>query len=204
MPTLAGRLGGIPLVVLTNVGGVLVDAVLNDELVLESRISDNPIESGGVVSDHIVNLPVRINMTGRISDTPFTTQRVISEHFYAASDPPIPVVTGTFRTAAGFLAGSEATAGFNFLRSLRDRRVSFTVVTALGVFRDMVFQSLSVPRTSADGRSIRFTAQIRQLIIAESATVAATDVSGDVGHTAVDSSDVGLQPTSAFATAAAF
>lgn len=194
MPLLTRRLGGVPLVILTNVGGVLVDAVLNDELVLDSIISDNPIEGGSVVSDHIINLPDLMNMTFRISDTPFTAQRTASAVFYALSDPPVPVFSSTLSTVAGFLAGSEALSAYNFLRDLRKRKQSFKVVTTLGSFTDMIFKTIGIPRTSRDGRSVRFAVQIRQLIIAESAILAATDVSDDVVHTAVGSEDLGLQP----------
>lgn len=197
---------GIPTFILTTIGTVRIDAVLNVLHRFPSLISKNPTETGEPVSDNIVNLPNMIEMEGRISDTPLFANLALAAGIGASAvaltsaqqaTRALQFASGGLGFASSLLDGTflpgYAAQQFNELRKLRDTRQSFRVVSGLDVFEDMAFELLSQPATAADGRSIRFSATMTQIIRVDTNFVPIDSVAPAVNHTAVEPLNVGHQ-----------
>ena len=188
---------GLPTVNLSILGVVQVDAVITERHRFENLVTEHPVEDGSPRTDHIVNLPVKLEMDGRITDTP--------------SDLGLSLVSG----AAG-LIGSQigldpaavalgsslinaklpgrAKSAYQELVSLYQRRTVFDVVTGLNVYQNMTFVSLIFPRARQDGRSVRFEAILQELIVVGTDPSSnAERIANEVENTAVEPLDVGFQ-----------
>ena len=51
-----------------NIGGFTAGVRIEESIILESDVPDSPLENGAVASDHIINKPVIISITGVIGD----------------------------------------------------------------------------------------------------------------------------------------
>ena len=184
---------GIPTVLLSNIGGILIDAILREDTTYDNDITENPLEDGTVATDNIINLPIKLNISGRITDTPFIVNRVASAAFYAARGE----VPNNFSIASSVLpilpGGAES--AFQELVRLRERKSVFKVTMGLRSFSNMGVKSLGNPRISKDGRSVRFNMVLQQILITDTVVIPASLVSEDTRHTATDQADVGLQAT---------
>lgn len=184
---------GLPTVILTNIAGTLIDAVLQEDTTTTYRLSDIPLESGAIATDHKAKLPKKYNLTGRISDTPFLLNRVVSEAFYNGLG--IGIVEQTVRSIVGGLVTGDSIAGFLELERIADADAFFTIVYGMGRLDNMQFLELSAPRTAKDGRSIKFDAKLQRMLVQNTSEVLAEDIDTTVNHTAVEPQNLGLQPT---------
>lgn len=192
---------GLPTVILTNIAGLLIDAVLQEETTDEWRLSDIPLETGAIATDHRAKLPRKYTGNFRISDTPELVNISVSESYYRGLG--IEVINQSFRGTVGGLIGGlvssfiggDSIAAYQELRRVADEGSFFTIVYGLGRLTDMQFASISAPRTSKDGRSIMVSGKLQQMIITDSSEVKAENISEDINHTAVEPQNLGLQPT---------
>ena len=51
-----------------NIGGFTAGVRIEESIILESEVPDSPLENGSVASDHMINKPVIISITGVIGD----------------------------------------------------------------------------------------------------------------------------------------
>ncbi len=165
---------GLPTAILTDVGGVEIDATISENHRYNSLVTQNPIEDGSIISDHIVNLPVILDMEGRLTDTPFG---FLSSLVAATSVGALTQgLTGAQAAAALSQATATALLGearpglsktkFKLLVALQIARTTMDIVTGLQTYSNMVMESLSAPRASQDGKSIRFNATFREILVA--------------------------------------
>jgi hypothetical protein len=126
------------------IGGYLIDAAISERESLESEVTEYPVESGAVITDHVRNRPLMLDMEFVVSDTP------IGEAAAARADGVVP--------------SSEARQK---LKALRATRQPFTVVSGAGTYENMVFTSLEFPRDGSTGDALKGTATLQQLDIAE-------------------------------------
>ena len=52
------------------IGSIILDAAISEDYNYSSNVTSYPVESGSVVSDHIINDPVSFNISGIIYDVP--------------------------------------------------------------------------------------------------------------------------------------
>ncbi len=127
------------------INGYPVDLAKTEEYAFENESTDEPVESGADVTDHIKANPNIITLAVVVSDTPIGA---------IASDP-------TRKNAAGTtLPGQDA-----YLRilKLRDDRTVFPVVTSRGTFLNMTIKSFNETRDSTTGHSMQATLVLKQL-----------------------------------------
>ncbi len=137
-----------------DIAGIELDVTLRETHERSAQITDHPVEGGVQIQDHISNDPRRLTLEGFITDTPL-------------------VILG--------LQGDRAQDGFDELERLYDERAMFTVTTGLRVYRNMAFESLSIPRTRES--ALRFTATMKQIttVKSERGEVPADGVAEDAG-----------------------
>lgn len=121
----------------SSVGGIYLDATLSEDHQYSSRVTNYPIEDGRIISDHIINEPETLQITGIVSDTPLS-----------------------------FLAPfNRSVDAFNRLVRIHTNRERITVVTGIKVYTDMVMTSLHVPKNVQTGQSLTFIIELQKIII---------------------------------------
>jgi len=151
---------GFQTITKVKIGTVELDASLSEDHRFPAQLTENPVEDGTVFTDHVVLQPTTLQIEGRISDA---TQSLVS-----------------FRGP-----GTSADA-FKSLVALQKGRETFRVVTKIAVYDRMMFEELSVPRTALDGRSIRFTARLKEiLVVGDTAATNRDRIADGVKHTAL-------------------
>lgn len=149
------------LIIVTKIGTVKVDVSINQNHNFPSRITENPVEDGSTFSDHQVLLPVVLEIEGRVTDAAISL----------------------FESLTG---KSDSREAYLNLVALQRSKQTFDVVTGLNVYKNMLLEEISFPRSASDGRSLRFTAVLRELLIIGKETKTNRDlVSENVRHTAL-------------------
>ena len=158
---------GFPTIVRSRIGTIEIDATLSELHTYSADITENPVEDGIIFSDHIVLKPVVLEMEGRISDA---TQSLLA-----------------------FRGPGTADAAFKKLINLQTSRETFEVRTATNVYKNMMFEELSIPREERDGRSIRFTAVLKEiLVVSDEAATNRERIAADVRPSALPSRSDGI------------
>lgn len=149
------------------IGNVELDVALSEEHRFPASLTENPVEDGTVFTDHVVLQPVVLEIEGRISDA---TQNL-----------------------ASFRGLGTSSSAFKALVILQKSRQPFRVVTKIATYENMMFEELSVPRVALDGRSIRFNATLKEiLVVGEDAETNRDRIADNVKHTALASRSNGI------------
>lgn len=117
------------------VGLVELDVTLSENHTFNARATNFPIETGGDITDHIINDPDILNLSGIVSDTPLNALSFFSRSIDA----------------------------FNRLVEIHERREPITVVTGLKVYNNMVMTLLDVPRNIQTGQSLTFNITLQNI-----------------------------------------
>lgn len=165
---------------------VPMDVSISENHERSSTITQNPIEDGSNIADHINLLPERLTMEALISDAPVSlVQSATGTLVGSASQLAAGAVGGIAGTLvaqgvglglgslAGLLTGTprDPADGFRYLEELWNNRQPFTVVTALRRYEKVVISNLSVPRSASIGKSLRFSISLEQVRIVKSQIV---------------------------------
>jgi hypothetical protein len=121
---------------LCKIGEVQLDASVREVHGIEADVTEHPVESGGVISDHYIQRPRVVTIEGIISRTPIETG------FPGAS--AISSVTNLVNGSDAVLAAWE-----EFKRMWRDSE-RFNIVTGEDFYTGMMFTSVSKPRVKND------------------------------------------------------
>ncbi|MBE0434624.1 MAG: hypothetical protein IBX56_02335 [Methylomicrobium sp.] len=119
------------------IGDVEIDAVIEESLLLESEVTEHPIETGSLISDHVIVYPRAYRMRGVIGSN------------------SLSLIGGQNRRQDVYEA----------LILLRDTRQIFTVVSGLDTFENLTFVSLEFPRTINNSTGLEFRAELREVVI---------------------------------------
>ena len=151
-----GKLSGVLRQTIGGVAGIVIDATVSEEHLSEAELTENPVEDGVVVTDHVHLKPAQLTIQGVISDSPLG---------YAV----IGNIQNLVRSVSAlFGRSSRSIDAYNDLFNLQKSRQPFTVTTGLKRYKNMIMTSLSVPRTAQTGRAIHFSATMREIRIVKS------------------------------------
>lgn len=123
------------------IAGFEIDARIESHT-FTAEVTKFPVESGAAIVDHVRNLPRAITLDCTVSNTPFGPLRD--------------------RRSADTLPADDALAT---LQIVYEERQPITIECALGVLRDMVVSSISIPVTAETGDALRFTLSAEQVKI---------------------------------------
>jgi hypothetical protein len=168
----ASTLAGILKQTIGGVAGIVVDATVSEEHVSNCETTDNPVEDGSDVTDHVHIKPIELTIDGVISDSPLGFAVVGNIQNFARS------ITNLFGKKT-----PRSIEAFNSLLDLQKSRTPFTVLTGLRRYENMILTELSVPRTSQTGAAIHFSAKMKQIRIVSSKTISGGGVGGKYGKT---------------------
>ena len=120
----------------TGINLVSFDTMVSEEHKFTSKVTYYPVESGTIVSDHIINQPDVVILSGLVSDTPLN-------------------IFATF---------NRSVAIFNQLILIHERRQVVDIVTGIKVYRNMAITSLDVPRTIKTGQTLTFNITLQKIV----------------------------------------
>lgn len=132
-----------PVAIIRSMGGLVFDAVFEETHESELEVTDNPVETGVVVSDHAYMKPLRITLSAGVSDTPL----------YVPADDP-------FQSDAG-----RSKRAFEVLTELQKKAEPFDVQTGLKLYKNMICTAIRTSQDKDTSGALVFTAEIREVII---------------------------------------
>lgn len=129
--------------IIRSMGGLVFDAVFEETHEADLEVTDNPVETGGVVSDHAFMKPLRVKISAGVSDTPLAV----------VTDDPFASDAGRSRRA------------FELLTELQKRAEPFDLQTGLKLYENMVCTSIRTSQDKDSSGALLFTAELREVII---------------------------------------
>lgn len=118
-----------------------IDIVSSEVIELPSETTDNPIESGSEITDHIINRPIMLRMVCQIGGS----------------------------TLLNF--ADRKLEGYEALKKLRDDKQPVTVVSGLETFSNMLINNISIDRNLQNASVLQFQIEFKQAKIVSSQRV---------------------------------
>lgn len=160
---------------------MVLDVAQNITHNLSATLTQNPIESGSKLTDHMDINPTTLSYTGIVSEAPLSLLGAALGNVAGA----IPAVAGVGGLAGTIFTGAAATLGGLLLNSLDDRgkegfntmkqimveKTPLTIITGLETYNNMLLTQFTPIQTAQMGNSLRFTCTFQQAIFAFSETV---------------------------------
>ncbi len=115
-----------------------IDIVSSEIIELPSETTDNPIESGSEVTDHIINKPIILRMVCQIGGS----------------------------TLLNF--ADRKLEGYEALKKLRDDKQPVTVVSGLETFSNMLINNITIDRSLQNASVLQFQIEFKQAKIVSS------------------------------------
>lgn len=131
---------------MVSIDGYPIDLFVSEEHAFEADVTEHPVEKGADVTDNRRRKPASVTLEGVVSDSPLGA---------VALDPS--------RTGST----SPSDDAYARLRKIDEDGEPVTITTALRRYDSMDLVSLSIPKTAATGRALRFRAVFRQVVIVE-------------------------------------
>jgi hypothetical protein len=123
------------------------------------EVTDNPVETGVVVSDHAFMKPRELEIRGVVSDTPLrgydpTTGERKTDRFYSSSKQT-----------------SRSASAWEILRALQTSAEPFSIQTGLEFYQSFVIASLSADQDASTENGLVFRMRLREVIRRSTQTV---------------------------------
>jgi len=128
---------------------VPVDVAISQSHERTSEVTDHAVEDGSVITDNIVNRPIRLHIEAIVTDA------------------PIRFLSGVRTLLDG--GGSRAQTAFDALNELWEKRLPIIVATRRKIYHQMVFTNLVFAENADNVEAIRFTADMKQVTIVSQA-----------------------------------
>jgi hypothetical protein len=132
-----------------------IDCAISESHEIENEVTSFPVETGGMISDHVISKNKKLVLEGVVSDTPVGDMVGVRESLLTLGDQ---LATGVDETAA--LPSRKA---LDKLEELDRTKRAVTVVSTLKEYRNMVLERLSVPVSSDKSGGLFFTATFVQV-----------------------------------------
>ncbi len=137
----------------TQIGTLVVDAVLGGGHTFAAEVTQHPVEEGADIADHTRPQPTEISLECVVSNTPLG----------ASETRTVEQNRVQFTSTAPEFDPKRTTDAYRALIDFRDTGTLLTVVTPLDTFEDLVITSVAIPVQSPDG--LRFTVALRKIRI---------------------------------------
>jgi hypothetical protein len=139
------------------VGQLTVDALVKESHELRAQISEHPTESGESFCDHVINLPITIQLEGIISNTPLTFIGVTTVNSIAND--------------INNRSNNMAELAFKMLEEIFSKRTPISISTSLKDYDNMVLDSLNIEREGSTTQSLHFRATAKEIRVANLETI---------------------------------
>lgn len=139
-------------------GPILIEFDSTPREVLSGRAepTDHPIEEGAIVSDHVIDVPDEIEITGIVSNRPI-----------------LALAGERLRSIKGGTIDQRAEDAYGEIVRLRKTRTLVNVTTELRDYEDMIILSETANRDASTGKILDISIRLREFRTATIETVAA-------------------------------
>jgi len=144
----------------TNIGGYFFDGILNIQHSRQLTITENPVETGASIVDHSYVMPAELTMTVMMSD--------VHRSIYP----------GQFEGTK-----SRSIAAWDILKTIQASRIPVSVFTPLGIYNNMLIQSIQATETAKTVHSLSAEVQLREIPVARIKTVKISSAPQTTGST---------------------
>jgi hypothetical protein len=146
-----------------NIDILELDAAIHETHEYTNTITDFPVEKGFSISDHVFKVPEKLTMEGFVTNTPVPSSINNLSVLLDFGDR----VNSAFEKLMD-LAGYDPSGQDTVVLSQVKLPVLLRVVTGLRVYTNMMITHLSFPRDISTGESLRFTCELRRVIVVDS------------------------------------
>jgi len=161
------------------IGGIVLDASIRETHKAPSKVTENPVEEGAKVTDHVQIDPITLTIEGMISDSPLGL-------------PVIGNIQNFISTAASFFGkASRSVDAYERFLKLREDREPFDVITGLKRYENMILEDFQVDRDRQKANAIYFIATLKQIRIVASETTDVAPASDEAKDRAAKIKDAG-------------
>lgn len=129
-----------------------VDVSIAESHETDCDITENPVESGANITDHVQVKPAKLTIEGLISDTPIKF----------------------FQGIRSLFDDNRSRKTYEELVAIQQEREPIDIVTGLKKYSNMILKTLTVPRNADTGKALRFNAMFQEIIIVESTEISVT------------------------------
>lgn len=134
--------------IIRHVGGITFDATFEERHEAILNITDNPVETGVVVSDHAFMSPLKVVITAGVSDTPLSAGGILNNILSIFNSQP-----------------SRSRQAFEVLQLLQRTAEPFNVQTGLKLYKNMLVTGLRTSQDKDSSGVLYFEAELREVII---------------------------------------
>lgn len=140
---MAEQLNQQQVAIIRSMGGLVFDAVFEETHEAELEVTDNPVETGVVVSDHAYMKPLKLTLSAGVSDTPL-----------------VSVENDVFASDSG-----RSKKAYELLTDLQKLAEPFSVQTGLKLYENMICTSVRTSQDKDSSGALMFSATLREVII---------------------------------------
>lgn len=127
----------------------------------QATVTENPVEDGSSINDHIVIKPDVVTCEGFVSNTPVTV----------ASGTPNKTQVQTKGNVSKGLSTSAPQGAYDLMETIFRGKKIVTIVCEYTLFDDMVIESWEVPRSKdRGGNDLWFSATFKKIVTVETLT----------------------------------
>lgn len=145
------------------------DCVISEDHTSELKIMDNPVETGFVISDHAVMMPVTLEISAVVSDV-WLLMRGLTAHGTdrgpLATDKPwlVPPAEDNEST-------TRSRRAWELLRGLQQSANPFSVQTGFELYENMLCQRITANQDKRTAGCLIFRATLREILVTSTETV---------------------------------
>lgn len=145
---------------LPQIGVMTLDISIKENHVRTALVTENEVEDGSIVSDHIRRKPEKLTIDGEISEFPVGLGGVAGITAVGLQRK----ILGSEGLVKGVRKKPED--AYQYLVDVFEAGEPIEVITGLQAYEDMIIEKLSVPRTSRDGKSLIFSMELKRIVFA--------------------------------------
>jgi hypothetical protein len=147
---------------------LIVEVATSETHSMNATATKFPVESGVNISDHILNQGVIYEVSGLISDDPIDFfQKGIVDRFKSPFIDNEKVYSSVVSQTRTFANDSPSKNAFYLLNILYYMKIPVNIVTDLTMYKNMVMESLIIPRDQGTTRALKFEAKFREVLVAQ-------------------------------------
>lgn len=160
--------------------GIMLDCTLSEEHSYQADVTENPVEDGSTIADHVNLKPFTLKIDGLVSDSPLGFSIIGDVQNIVSS------ITQIFGTQ------SRSRDAFEALVTLYKNRIPFTVLTNLKRYENMVISEANFPYTKDTGQALDLKMTLTQISIVKSKIIQSSPQTAYKGKVA-PTADVGTK-----------
>lgn len=137
------------------IGGITVEATLDEEYIDDLEITDHPVQAFAPISDHSFKRPKRLHMRCGWSEG----------HALSLLNSPTIALNVALPSSVGTMTTDTYVSNvYSQLLALQEARETLTIVSTLRVYENMLIESLDVRRDSRTAMVLMVEATFREII----------------------------------------